>query len=271
MRKIHPAMAMVLTLGTSVGIVAYVLQKSDQSVIGDKIGFQDSARPLEMPETGGIDHRFQTISAWDVARIPTATRWDAAMGSEHGALTYNAQPFSAPNPKRGGPHLGDDLNGIGGMNTDLGDPIFACSDGLVVFAGEPGAGWGKTLILAHRTGSDGILHTMYAHLDRIRVTVGSLVPRGAQIGTCGTANGHYPAHLHLEIRRSNHIDINGGYGTPPLNRIDPCATIHRLRNAPADDLAPSPLAAMLRDSASWTDLEIRGAEHMPGMSPGKDP
>ena len=206
-----------------------------------------------------------------MARIPKALRWDMPMGSEHGALTYNAQKFLEPNPDRGGPHYGDDLNGIGGMNTDLGDPVFAAADGLVLYAGQPSDGWGNTIILAHRTEKEGILHTMYAHLDRIHVAVGSMVTRGTRIGTNGTGNDNYPAHLHLEARTSDHIDIGGGYGNNPLNRIDPTATIRRLRGASENDLSPSLLPGALRSEENSTDMEIKGAAHMPGVEDLRKP
>lgn len=266
MRLPSSAVMMLATLAVAAGIVVFVLHKSDRSISTVKIGFQDSAQPLGIPEEGEIDHRFQTVSAWTVARVPKAVRWDVPMGSEHGALTYNAQKFFEMNEKRGGPHYGDDLNGIGGMNTDLGDPIHAAADGLVLYAGEPSSGWGNTVVLAHRTESDGMLHTMYAHLDRIDVSLGALVARGAQIGTNGTGNDNYPAHLHLELRTSDHIDIGGGYGENPLNRIDPMATIVRLRAAAADDLSPSPLREALQSAEAWTGLEIEGAAHMPGLA-----
>jgi murein DD-endopeptidase MepM/ murein hydrolase activator NlpD len=104
---------------------------------------------------------------------------------------------------------------------------------------------------------------MYAHLDRIDVAPGVLVPRGGRIGTVGTANGYYPAHLHFEMRESGGVGIGGGYGMKTLERLDPLAMVTSLRNAGADDLSPSPLArAMTGDGAPWTSLEIEGAERM---------
>lgn len=266
MRKPPAGLMIVLTLAVAAAMVAFVIRKTDKSGETVRIGFQDADEPLAMPEKGAPDHRFDSLLAWDVARIPAATRFDSPMGSENGGLAYNAQSFMEPNPGRGGPHFGDDLNGIGGMNTDLGDPVFASGDGLVIYAGEPSSGWGNTIILAHRT-MEGMLHSMYAHLNRIDVPLGALVSRGQRIGTVGTANGHYPAHLHLEFRNSDLPDIGPGYGDDPLNRIDPHATIARLRGAAPDDLSPAPLELVLLDPDRWTELEIEGADRMPGLSP----
>lgn len=226
--------------------------------LAERIGFQDSGAPLAMPRTKGVDHRFDFQSAWKVAEVPLALRFDPPMGH----LVYNAQAFWEMNEKRGGHHTGDDLNGIGGMNSDLGDPVYSVADGLVLYAGEPSSGWGQTLVVAHRTVDGRMLHSMYSHLDRIEVPLGVLVARGQQIGTVGTGNNHYPAHLHFEMRDSEHVDIGAGYVSDALNRIDPVGTLAELRNSAIDDHAPSPLALMLeRRRAAWTELEIEGAEH----------
>jgi murein DD-endopeptidase MepM/ murein hydrolase activator NlpD len=261
MRSSTSNLLMLLTLAVAAGIVGYVLWHAGEKVSVERIGYQDADPPLGMPENGAPDHRFHFLSAWQTAQIPLATRFDPPMGSEHGGLVYNAQKFWEMNEKRGGHHTGDDLNGIGGMNSDLGDPVFSIADGLVLYAGEPSPGWGKLVVIAHRTPDGKTLHSMHAHLDRIDVARGTLVARGTKVGTVGTANGYYPAHLHFEIRASDGVDIGAGYGMYPLNRLDPMATVDSLRNAEPDDLAPSPLAlALAGGEAPWTTLEIQGAE-----------
>ena len=181
------------------GIVGYAVWRSSRTAAPEEklVGFQDSDAPFAMPESGQPDMRFHFLSAWQANQVPTASRMDTPMGSENGALVYNAQKFWEMNQKRGGHHTGDDLNGIGGMNTDLGDPVFAAGDGLVVYAGEPSPGWGKIVVLAHRDPAGKPVHTMYAHLDEIKTTLNTLVARGGLIGTVGTGNGSYPAHLHF--------------------------------------------------------------------------
>lgn len=228
---------LILVIAAMVGAVVLV----DKG----RAGGADADNPLGMPGTGEMDHRFHFLSAWQAVQVPRALRFDPPLGSNHGGLVYNAQKFWEMNDKRGGHHTGDDLNGIGGMNTDLGDPVFNTADGLVVYAGEPSPGWGKLVVIAHTT-ADGLpLHSMYAHLNRIDVVLGSLVARGGKVGIVGTANGYYPAHLHFEMRTSDGVDIGAGYAMFPLNRLDPTATISALRNSAAEELSAAPLKRLL--------------------------
>jgi hypothetical protein len=254
---------LLITLAIAAGLIGYSVWRSSETGVEEVelIGFQGEDVPFEMPEGGKPDMRFHFLSAWQANRIPTVTKMDTPMGSENGALVYNAQKFWEMNDKRGGHHTGDDLNGIGGMNTDLGDPVFAAGNGLVVYAGEPSPGWGNIVVLAHRDPEGKPIHTMYAHLLEIKTTLDSLVARGEVIGAVGTAGGHYPAHLHFEARSSDGVDIGAGYVSQPLNRLDPAAVIAALHDADADGISPAALKyADLAPEAPWTTLEIKGAE-----------
>jgi hypothetical protein len=174
------------------------------------------------------------VPVWELARVPVTAQLDYPLGSEAGALTYNARPFREVD------HLADDLNGIGGQNSDLGDPVFAAGDGLVIFAAEAGGGWGKVVMLQHRDPAGDFFQTFYGHLDTVLVTTGQIVPRGAKIGTVGTAGGQYLAHLHFEIRRGFHLDLGTGYSPFVLNRLNPEKTLReRARPDPAR-LHPAP-------------------------------
>lgn len=227
-------------LALAVAIASWVVVREDlaRDINGDTA--------LEMPEAGAVDHRFRFSPAWEASQIPTALRFDPPMGSDHSGLVYNAQKFWEMNEKRGGHHTGDDLNGIGGMNSDLGDPVYCTAEGWVLYAGEPSPGWGKLVVIGHRTADGKLLQSMYAHLHRIDVAKGDLVARGGKLGLVGTANGYYPAHLHFEMRSSDGVDIGAGYASSPLNHLDPTSTVDFLRNATPDDLSPSPLLKMLK-------------------------
>lgn len=256
MKHLSTRVRIAVTLLLAAGVLGWFMTRESGLQVM-RVGHQEAAPPLLMPADGQVDHRFDTPSPWLTAQIPTARRFDPPMGR----LVYNAQKFWDMNEKRGGHHSGDDLNGIGGMNSDLGDPVWSVADGLVLYAGEPSSGWGKTVIIAHRTTDGRMLHSMYAHLDRMDVACHSLVARGQRIGTVGTGNDHYPAHLHFEMRDSDYIDLDGGYLKHPRNRLDPMATVAALRGVADEDLSPSPLATAMGDRhASWTELQIEGAE-----------
>ncbi len=159
-----------------------------------------------------------------MAQAPEVDGFQSPCGAPNGAMSYDAQPFGAPNDKRGGRHLGQDLNGIGGENSDLGEPVRAAARGLVTYCGDAGPGWGNIVVLAHRLpGSGRIVQTLYAHLDSIAVRFGEHVARGRRIGSIGTAGGHYLAHLHFEAIDSlcTEAGMPGYSPQGTMNRLDP--------------------------------------------------
>jgi murein DD-endopeptidase MepM/ murein hydrolase activator NlpD len=192
-----------------------------------RLGGQEvKATPRQLSETP-FDPAFLRLSPRQVAELPLAERWDMPVGSELGALTYNAQPFRITR------HLGDDLNGIGGYNSDLGDPVWSAADGQVVFCGFAGPGWGKVVIVACRvadeTGHEQVLQAVYAHLQDIQVIPQQRLRRGDSIGTIGTAEGRYLAHLHFELRQGPWINPGLGYADAALSRISPEGFIAKRR------------------------------------------
>ena len=182
------------------------------------------------------DPGLQLVSPLELASLPTAARFDFPIGSEHGALTYNAQPFTESR------HLGDDLNGIGGENSDLGDPVFAVADGRVIFAREAGPGWGNVLIMMHALEEEGVrkyVQSYYGHLQTMLVAPGQDVRRGQQIATIGNANGRYWAHLHFEMREFLTPFTGPGYREDTRGWISPTEFIRQHRGAPDDDVGRS--------------------------------
>ena len=112
-----------------------------------------------------------------------------------------------------GRHMGDDWNGGGGGNSDLGAPVYSTAHGLVVYARDARMGWGKTVIIRHAYWSSGrwnYVDSFYTHLHQIFVREGQKARRGQLVGSIGTNRGMYVAHLHFEIRKNLRIGINQG-------------------------------------------------------------
>ena len=167
-------------------------------------------------------------------RIVEGADWfDYPVGPPHGRGYYIARHFGEER------HRGEDWNGIGGGNTDLGDTVHAIYDGDVVFAGNGDRdgfeGWGNVIIVRHRVQRslwvfDDEIESMYGHLRNVLVRPGTRVHKGQPIGTIGTARGRFPAHLHFEIRDRVGLGIQSGYGSLD-GWVDPTNWIrdHRLR------------------------------------------
>ena len=173
-----------------------------------------------------VDPAFRIPSPLELESIPTASHFDFPLGNENGAMAYNAQHFTENK------HLGDDLNGIGGENSDLGDPIYAIADGRVLLARDGGPGWGNVVILLHaflENGERKYVQSYYGHVQDMLVHPGETVKRDQQIATVGTANGRYLAHLHFEMREFLTPFIGPGYREDTRGWINPTKFIEAHR------------------------------------------
>ncbi|MCB9793468.1 MAG: M23 family metallopeptidase [Alphaproteobacteria bacterium] len=192
------------------------------------------ARPE--PELGLLDPDSFTLEPpprpldWD-ALVPEADGFDWPVGPPAAQGYYDAQPFGRND------HLGEDWNGVGGGDSDLGDPVYALAHGWVSLAEDVGRGWGQVVRVVHRVppeepgGRAQVVESLYAHLDTIEVEVGDLVLRGQKLGSIGDAGGLYPAHLHLELRERPGMPVGGGYSRDTRGYLSPSAFIteHRPR------------------------------------------
>ena len=79
---------------------------------------------------------------------------------------------------------------------DHGADVVATADGIVIFAGSRGNGYGKTVVIDHGYG----VQTHYAHLSDFRVQIGDRVQRGNAIAAVGNTGRTTGAHLHYEVR-----------------------------------------------------------------------
>ncbi len=108
-----------------------------------------------------------------------------------------AQPYEGMITSRfgarwGRTHTGTDICG------DVGDVIKAADNGIVITAEYQANGYGNIIIIDHQNG----VHTWYAHLDSMDVTVGDVVEKGDKIGGLGNTGYSTGPHLHFEVREN---------------------------------------------------------------------
>lgn len=113
-----------------------------------------------------------------------------------------------------GIHTGEDWNGNGGGETDLGQPVYASAKGKVLEAKDYGAPLGNVVFIEHNfieNAKPVKVFTMYAHLDELKITKGAIVEKRQWVGTVGTGHNSFPAHLHFEIRKANMEEYEPGF------------------------------------------------------------
>ena len=76
-----------------------------------------------------------------------------------------------------------------------GKPVYAPSDGIVVFAGPEG-GYGNVIVIDHGYG----IKSRYGHLAQMLVKAGERVKRGQQVASIGNTGRSTGPHLHYEVR-----------------------------------------------------------------------
>ena len=87
-------------------------------------------------------------------------------------------------------HFGVDLD----LNT--GDSVRAVFDGVIRISKYDGGGYGNYLLVRHYNG----LETLYGHLSKPLVPVGTFVKAGQVIGLGGSTGRSTGSHLHFEVR-----------------------------------------------------------------------
>jgi len=127
----------------------------------------------------------------------------------HGKMEgyIDAQPFQRYYGFMGGKHLGADISGIEGGDSDLGDTLYCIARGKVFF-------WfNDILMILHKT-TKGYIVSQYRHCLETFVLPGQYVDYLQPIARIGNSHGAYLAHLHFEIRTDILMDVRGGYGEP---------------------------------------------------------
>ena len=143
--------------------------------------------------------------------IPLADGFDFPVGTPD-AQGYKITRGLFSNSGLDSMHRGEDWSGTGSSSSDLGDPVYAVADGVVVHSANTKPGHGNVIIVQHvyleRDGSRAICESSYHHLQERLVKEGQIVRRRQKIGTMGNADGLYPVHLHFELRKTPGIRLD---------------------------------------------------------------
>jgi murein DD-endopeptidase MepM/ murein hydrolase activator NlpD len=83
------------------------------------------------------------------------------------------------------------------FRANIGTPVLAANDGVVVYVGSRIRGYGRMIVLKHQDG----FYSVYAHHSKNLVKVGKQVGRGEKIALSGRSGRASGPHLHFEIRR----------------------------------------------------------------------
>ena len=173
------------------------------------------------------------------ASAQLADGFDIPVGRDGTKKYYKARGF------RQNGHLGEDWNGEGGGDTDLGDPVYSTAHGLVVFARDYRLGWGNVVIVRHafvESGETKFVDSLYGHLHQIMVREGQQVRRGQQVGTIGNNRGMYDAHLHFEMRKNLQIGMHrNSFARDFSNYWDPTGFIVARPTLPAGQIVHIPI------------------------------
>jgi murein DD-endopeptidase MepM/ murein hydrolase activator NlpD len=166
-----------------------------------------------------------------------------------------------------GIHTGEDWNGRGGGDTDLGQPVMAIATGKVVVARRFPNPWGGVVMIEHIVldGHDKRrVRSQYAHLSRVDVREGQIVRGRDVIGAIGKdPDGAYPAHLHLEIRSDLTLEAtywpsDHGHDAGWIRQryLDPSAFIRAHRRLP--DPAAEPQIVLVDQARYRMQFRVRG-------------
>ena len=169
-----------------------------------RYGLQIAPRTYEVQRIEGLPPRQVTPSEADLARIRAdAVLLDAAKRRDSAADGFTQQmiwPAAGPisgvfgsqrilNGEPRAPHRGADIAAPAGA------PVGATASGVVSLAESDMYFTGGTVMLDHGHG----VHSIYAHLGEVRVTVGQELRQGQILGTVGATGRATGPHLHWGI------------------------------------------------------------------------
>lgn len=162
------------------------------------------ATPLAAPTARTTTATLAALTA-NPLRLTTA-----AVGVGPTATPAPAKGFAGANarliwPLRGDVSQGFGENGHTGIDimADMGVPIVAAADGVVIAVDGSDIGYGNRIEIDHGGG----ISSLYAHLSVMSVAMGQRVAQGQLIGLVGETGWATGPHLHFEVRMTG-VPVN---------------------------------------------------------------
>jgi hypothetical protein len=196
-RKINPGIAWFLVLGLlaaifSLMIAPQILDLSKWQANHSTVILNPPHIPLSTSVRSNI--RIKTRTVRTVTKEPVIALWSPPSKQPSPNHLFSSAPLlygvlSSPFGHRWHRrHQGVDLA------APLGTPVYAVSDGRVLFSGWMG-GYGKSLLIDHGQG----IQTRYAHCSRLLTHRGQRVHAGQTIARVGSTGQSTGPHLHFEV------------------------------------------------------------------------
>jgi len=194
--------------------VSHIIKKGDNldkiatkydAEVEDIMVFNDITKSGTL-KTGDILYIPNGIIRPVVAQKPTIKKPTTPSSNTRSQSGYYIRPANGPTTspygsRRRGFHYGIDIGNARGTS------VMAAASGIVVnilsscVEGKSSCGgrYGNYITIEHPNGT----FTRYAHLQKVRVSVGQSVTQGEQIGTIGNTGRSTGPHLHFEIENAN--------------------------------------------------------------------
>lgn len=91
-------------------------------------------------------------------------------------------------------HAGIDIGG------KIGDPVYAASEGVVIYSANNGDGYGNKVLIDHGYNEEGVkIVTLYGHGNKLLKNIGDTVAKGDIIMEMGSTGNSTGPHLHFEV------------------------------------------------------------------------
>lgn len=142
--------------------------------------------------------RKEPASAVNVGPGACAGSYDGVVGTLNFRWPVESHNLSGYDYAPSANHYGIDLEG------DMGDPVKAADNGIVVYAGWNDWGYGNMIVVDHGFG----WQSLYAHLATVDVVCGQEVYAGDLLGSMGDTGAADGVHLHFELRNDEYGRVN---------------------------------------------------------------